>query len=211
MYKFGPVQQKILLLLVGGIALGLETSSIRYYRKLGMLMKDLKEIDARNLRRSMGRLCLQKLVEEVYLPDGSFKLVLTEAGKRQARIQLLFGKSIRFRNPKRWDKKWRIVMFDIPEKEKKFRDILREHLRELRFYKLQHSVFVSPYPCEKPLLELAALYKAGPYVRVVTAERIDNEEKLKDHFFRSKPVKSKKSLKSAKLSKRKNSSKNSVS
>lgn len=184
MYKFGPVQQKLLLLLVGGYILGTETSSIRYYRKLRLLRKEWRKINQQNFTRSVRRLSAQRLVKETVLADGSFRLVLTEEGSRQARIQSLFGRSIHFKNPKKWDKKWRIVLFDVPEKERQFRDVLREHLRELKFYKLQHSVFISPFPCEKQLLELVSLYKAGPCVRIVTADFVDNEEKLKQHFFK---------------------------
>jgi phenylacetic acid degradation operon negative regulatory protein len=187
MYKFGPVQQKLLLLLMGGFVLGMETSSIRYYRKLRLLRREWKKIDQRSFNRSVQRLSAQKLVKEVILPDGSFKLVLMREGVRQARIQYLFGRTIRFKNPKEWDKKWRIVLFDIPEDDRDFRDLLRNHLRELKFYKLQHSVFISPFPCEKQLLELVSLYKAEQYVRIMTASWVDNEEKIKKYFF--KPAK----------------------
>ncbi|HBR71810.1 MAG TPA: PaaX family transcriptional regulator, partial [Candidatus Moranbacteria bacterium] len=44
--------------------------------------------------------------------------------------------------------------FDIPEKDRIFRGILREHLYELKFFRLQNSVFVSPHPFEKMILEL---------------------------------------------------------
>lgn len=185
MYKFGPVQQKLLLLLLGGVILGMETSPARYYKKLRLIRKEWKKINQRNFNRSVKRLSAQKLVKEVSLPDGSFKLVLTKEGSRQARVQFLLGKSIYFKNPKEWDKKWRIILFDIPEKDRQFRDVLRDHLRELKFHKLQHSVFISPFPCEKQLLELMSLYKASPFVRIVTADFVDNEEKIKKHFFKT--------------------------
>jgi len=193
MYKLGPVQKKLILLLLGGFILGMETSSIRYYRKLKLLRKEWKKINQQNFTRSVKRLSSQRLVKEVVSPDGSFKLVLTEEGVRQARIQSLFGKTISFKNPKEWDKKWRIVVFDIPEKDRHFRDVLRLHLRELKFYKLQQSVFVSPYPCEKQLLELISIYKVESFVRIMTADWVDNQEKLQKHFF--KPEKDQKNSK----------------
>ncbi len=192
------MQQKLLILLVGGIALGMETSSIRYYRKLGILIREWKEVDKRSIKRSVRRLCNEKLVREVVQPDGSFKLVLTEEGKRQARIQFLFGNSIKFKNKRQWDGKWRVVMFDIPEKSREFRTILREHLWELKFYRIQQSVFVSPHPCEKQLAELVSLYRADSFVRIMSVDWIDNEQKLKKHFFSSK-----KSTKTQKLHKTK--------
>lgn len=183
MYKFGPVQQKILLTLLGSAMLGFSSSPSQYFRTLRKLRKEWNKINQRNFNRSVQRLSREKLIEEKKLPDGSFKLVLTRDGKKQAKKLNFLGSSISFKKPKNWDGKWRIVLFDIPEKDRIFRDILREHLYALKFYKLQYSVFVSPYPFEKSILELIALYSARPYVRVVTATNIDNEARLKKHFF----------------------------
>jgi len=187
MYKFGTVQRKIMLALLGGVALGLSGSPRQYFRTLRKLQKEWSKINQQNFNRSIRRLSAEKLIEEKKMPDGSFKLILTKQGKRQAKILSLLGSSsINFKKPKKWDRKWRIVLFDIPEKDRVFRDILREHLRELGFFKLQHSVFVSPHPFEKPISELISLYSAEPYVRVVTAAYIDNQNKIKNHFFKKK-------------------------
>lgn len=186
MYKFGPVQKKILLVLIGGATLGFSGSPRQYFRTLSLMRDEWKNINKYSFRRSFQRLSQEKLIEERKMLNGSFKLTLTKEGKRQAKTISLFGSSIRFRKPRCWDGKWRIVLFDIPEKDRTFRDILREHLRALEFFKLQHSVFISPYPFEKPILELVALYEAEPYVRVISAYKIDNEYKIKQHFFGKK-------------------------
>lgn len=184
MYRYGSVQQKILLVLLGGVALGLSSSSRQYFKNLRTIRKDWRNIDQRNFNRSIKRLSKEKLVEERKLADGSIKLVLTAKGKQQAKALDLLGNTIRLRKPKKWDKKWRLVLFDIPEKDRIFRGILREHLYELKFFKLQHSVFVSPYPYEKAILDLVKLYRAEPYVRVAMATGIDNEKKIRNHFFK---------------------------
>lgn len=184
MYKFGPTQKKILLALTGGVALGLSGSSGQYFKTLKVIKKEWKKMDRYNFERSMKRLSEEKLLEEKILSDGSTKLVLTEKGKEEAKRLSLLGNSIKFEKPKKWDKKWRIVIFDIPEKSKNFRNILREHLYELDFLKLQHSVFVSPYPFEEQILELVRIYSAQRYVRVITAQKIDNEAYVKRHFFK---------------------------
>lgn len=184
MYKFGSVQQKILLALLGGVALGLSSSPRQYFKTFRTLQKDWRKINQQNFDRSFERLAEEKLIEEKILPDGSFKFILTKEGKLQAKRLKFLGNSISFKKPKKWDKKWRVVIFDIPEKERLFRAILREHLYALKFFKLQQSVFVSPYPFEKPILELVALYSAEPHVRVITATKIDNEARLKKRFFK---------------------------
>lgn len=164
--------------------MGCSNSPRQYFRSLRKMNREWKKINQHNFNRSIKRLSREKLVEERILSDGSFQLKLTEKGKREAKFQNLIGNSIKFRKPKNWDKKWRIVMFDIPERDRKFREILRQHLYLLNFYKLQQSVFVSPYPFEKEILELMMIYSATPYVRVITAIKIDNEERIKKHFFR---------------------------
>ena len=187
MYRFGPVQRKILLALLGGVALGLSPSPRTYYRTLRQLKWEWQKINQQNFIRSIKRMSAEKLLEEKILADGSFKLVLTPKGRQHAKKLSLLGSSINFKKPKRWDGKWRVVIFDIPEKDRIFRGILRQHLKELKFRRLQNSVFVSPYPFEKPIMELINLYSASSYVRVITAIKIDNEQNLKKHFFK-KPL-----------------------
>lgn len=184
MYKFGKVQRKILLTLLGGVTLGLSGSPRQYFKTFLKIQNDWRKINQQNFNRSICQLSKEKLIEEKKLSNGSYKLILTAEGKRQAKILNLLGSSINFKKPKKWDGKWRIVIFDIPEKDRMFRDILREHLCTLEFYKLQYSVFVSPYPFEKPILELISLYSVEPYVRVITATYIDNQNKIKNHFFK---------------------------
>lgn len=185
MYRVGAVNKKILLTLLGGVVLGLSSNPNQYFRTFRKLRQEWKKIDQQSFGRSFQKLSSEKLIQEQKLPDGSFKLVLTEKGKKVARQLSFLGSSINFKKPKKWDGKWRVVLFDIPEKDRPFRGILRQHLYDLDFKKLQHSVFVSPYPFEKEILELVALYSAEKYVRVITATKIDNESSLKKYFFKS--------------------------
>jgi CRISPR-associated endonuclease Cas2 len=184
MYKIGGTQKKILLALFGGVALGLSQNPAQYYRTLRVIKKNWKKINQSNFNKSVRRLSSNKLVEEKKFADGSIKLILTKEGKKQAKKLSLFGNSIKFKRPKKWDGKWRLVIFDIPEDDRTFRDILRNHLKELNFLKLQQSVFVSPYSYEKAISELTSLYLAEKYVRVITATKIDNESVLKNYFFK---------------------------
>lgn len=164
--------------------MGLSGSPRQYYRNLRMIRKEWSKIDQRHFNRTMRGLAREKLIEENHLPDGSCKLTLTKKGQWQAKRLSLLGSTIKFKAPKKWDGKWRIVLFDIPEKDRAFRDILRAHLKELKFRKMQQSVFVSPHPFEQPILELIEIYEARVHVRVVTAQKIDNEETLKKIFFK---------------------------
>ena len=50
---------------------------------------------------------------------------------------------------KRWDGKWRVVAYDIPEQYKKLRDQVRYILKRAGFIKLHHSIWVFPHDCNE--------------------------------------------------------------
>jgi len=102
---------------------------------------------------------------------------LTERGKKMAgRFQI---DSLKINKPKKWDKKWRIVIFDIIQLKKLQRNIFREKLRELGFAPLQKSVWVTPYPCKDEIELLREFFGLGQReVRLITAEDIENVDFL---------------------------------
>ena len=91
-------------------------------------------------------------------------------------------KHLEIARPKKWDKKWRIVLFDIPEEQRMWRNILRAQLKRLQFRELQKSVFVHPFDCMKEIKQLSDYYQGGKYIRFIEATHIDNEAELKKQF-----------------------------
>ena len=86
-------------------------------------------------------------------------------------------------NPqKNWDKKWRLVIFDVPVNKSFNRRVFTDKLKEMGFVLLQKSVWCCPYPCEDEIDFLKELYEIGPYVRIVTAEQIDIAYDLQKKF-----------------------------
>ena len=69
---------------------------------------------------------------------------LTEEG----RLHALGGRDPAREWNRRWDGRWRMVLFDIGEERSAQRDKLRRYLRARGFGYLQHSVWVSPHPLE---------------------------------------------------------------
>ncbi len=80
------------------------------------------------------------------------------------------------RYPK-WDKKWRLIIFDIPRELNTKRDSLRQGLKYMGFFMLQRSVFVLPYPCEEEISDLCDKFEVSDYVDIITAESIGSREK----------------------------------
>lgn len=105
-------------------------------------------------------------------------IALTDKGKKRA------GKyqvdDLEIRPPKKWDKKWRVVIFDIPNLKKTERDAFRSKLKELGFYSLQKSVWVHPFDCKKEIELLREFLGTSPHqIRLLVAEKIENEQQLK--------------------------------
>ena len=76
---------------------------------------------------------------------------------------------------KRWDHKWRIIIFDIPERRRNARKIFRDKLKEWDCTKLQQSVFVTPHVCNKEIDELIDILVFRPYVHVITVPTLGDQ------------------------------------
>ncbi len=84
--------------------------------------------------------------------------------------------------PKRWDGKWRMVIFDIPERRKGARAVLRDALRRIGFLKLQNSAWVYPYDCEELVALLKTDYRLGKEVLYIVADKLERDRTLCEHF-----------------------------
>jgi DNA-binding transcriptional regulator PaaX len=176
----GEIQRKIILLLQSGVALSLSNSPKRSLRIIKEAANEWKKIEDQKLKRSIRALYRSKMIREETDENGRIKIILTEKGKIKALSYQIF--EIEIKNPVAWDRKWRMVIFDIPEVQKRKREIFRMHLRNLHFFELQKSVFVHPFDCQKEIEYIIEYYQLRKYVRFIIAESIDNELHLKDHF-----------------------------
>jgi DNA-binding transcriptional regulator PaaX len=112
---------------------------------------------------------------------GKRYLSITEKGKKelafeQARVAL------ETRKKKRWDGKWRMVVFDIPERRRRTRFRLRAVMQEVGFVRLQDSVWVYPYDCEDFIALLKAELKIGKDVLYAIADTIEYDRAIRSHF-----------------------------
>lgn len=84
---------------------------------------------------------------------------------------------------KRWDGKWRLVIFDIPERIRDRRNFLRCELEMLGFHQLQKSVWVTPHSLPQGFDAIAAELGLNKHFRVVIAEAIQGDHDLREFFF----------------------------
>lgn len=176
----GVIQKKVLLLLFGGYALGCSALPSQQFRIIKAVGEIWKDIDKQALRRAIKSLYESKLIGVKEYKDGSITIILSLEGKKKALTYQM--DKMQINKPKKWDKRWRVVLFDIPEKLRKTRDIFRCHLNYLGFYEFQKSVFMHPYDCKNEIDYLIEFYNLRRFVRFVLAESIDNELHLKKYF-----------------------------
>ena len=152
----------------------------QYFKTLKAIGKGWNEINRQALKNAIANLYKSKLLEERKNKDGSLTITLTENGKRKALTYQI--NEMEIKKAQKWDKKWRIALFDIPEKKKKIREALRHHLKNLNFFEYQKSVFVHPYDCENEIEYIIEFYNIRKHVRFIVADSLDNELHLMHHF-----------------------------
>jgi DNA-binding transcriptional regulator PaaX len=134
----------------------------------------------RRVSQKYSELIKQGIFRRVKGQNG-FHIELTEKGMKIAE-ELAEREEVRPKNQKKWDQKWRIIMFDVWERRREVRDELRETLREIGFVKVQNSAWAYPYPCEKLLVFLRTHLKLGHGILCIVADEIEHDEKLRKHF-----------------------------
>ncbi len=118
----------------------------------------------------------------VYVEDKKGQKFVRLTKKGEKLVKKLEIDDVRIKKPKQWDKKWRVVIFDIKEHRKNARNNLRKHLQILGFVKLQNSVWVIPYECDEVIALLKAFHHIGKDVLYMVVDKIENDRWLRQEF-----------------------------
>lgn len=185
--RYGEITKDVLFLLAGAGLFAVAMTSPYFFANMAKWIikekkndKRYKNINIEKLSRSLSGLNKNKIIiiKEV---DGKFVVNLTEKGRKI--VKEIQFENMKIEKPNRWDKKWRIIIFDIPEAGHRVaRDVLRNKLQKLGFYLIQKSVWVYPYPCEKEIQLMCEIFGINSYVNIVTAEKIYNDDAMRKYF-----------------------------
>lgn len=124
----------------------------------------------RPLKKSALALALKRLRENglvELIDDKELTIRLTDTGRDKAlwtRMKLV---------DEPWDGKWRMVIWDIPEKRRVTRDLLRYKLKWLGFKQLQKSVWVTKKNCTQALRDFIKQIGIKDWVMVIESDNID--------------------------------------
>ncbi|MBI5912967.1 hypothetical protein HY839_00830 [Candidatus Azambacteria bacterium] len=165
--------------LAGGVA-ALSVANPLLPRQLLREYMRAKKFEKNKFMQDLKRLQKRELIDIHEAADGTIRLRLKAGGKEAVLKYNL--ETMTLARPKRWDGTWRLVMFDIPSHKNTARDALRRKLKELDFYQLQKSVFLSPFPCEKEIDALGVFWGVRDHIILMYVSRFEGEEKLKRVF-----------------------------
>lgn len=113
--------------------------------------------------------------------DGRRFARITLGGQRALALQQHKAK-LQARSKKRWDRRYRVVIFDIPVGKKHIRDHLRDAMRESGFLQIQQSVWLYPHECEDLIALIKADLHIGKDVVYMIVEQIENDTWIRRHF-----------------------------
>ncbi len=129
-------------------------------------------------KSALGRLVAKGLV--VFVEENGKRYAhITEKGERVIQMET---EKVKIAKKRKWDCRWRVVIFDIPERRKSVRASLRRFMNEYGFVRLQDSVWIYPYDCEDLIALAKANFRVGADVLYMIVERLERDKHLREHF-----------------------------
>lgn len=142
--------------------------------------KKLQKLKEEQWKNSFKYLKGNGLIEVRYVGK-QIHISLTEEGKKIAKKCKI--DELEIKKPKKWDNKWRILIFDINERERIKREALRGKIKELGLFKLQKSIWIHPYDFSFEVEELKKFFRFREgELMLITAEKVENEHFLRNRF-----------------------------
>lgn len=178
--RFIPATKEILHILAAAGTIGFAFISPRGANAISELLVGDRPYSRWGTKKIIAQLEKQKYVSIKENSDGNTTVYITKKGLRRALSYNL--DSMHISKPKQWDGKWRVVIFDVPERHHRLRDAFRHRLRQLNLYLLQESVYVFPYPCFDEVEFLRELFDVSFSVRYLLVEKIEEDAALRRYY-----------------------------
>lgn len=174
------VAKDILAMLIIGGLITIAATSPFFIQNLLRGFKKLKKYQNKKVYDAFYKLKQQGFIN-FYKKNNQIYISLTEKGKQKAGWMQI--DDLKIKKPKKWDGKWRILLFDIAEKKRTHREALRGKLIELGFRLFQKSAWIIPYECRDEVGLLKSFFGlSGKEIKLIVAQNIDGEEEFKEMF-----------------------------
>lgn len=166
----------------GGALVTMSPLGAVYFMIHGSIILALKDMD---YKREMKKLEKKGYTALTKTPEGFVVKLLKKSTKR---LQTILIEDVVLPISHKWDGKWRLYFFDIPEKHRAARDYLRRKLKDLGMFNVQRSVFVYPYDCRQELDLISDYYQVSEYGSYAEISYSDIDGELR-RFFKLNRVK----------------------
>jgi len=140
--------------------------SLSTMQEIFILLEDEKEVPffrltrwGRPARGALSKLKALGLAEKVRKNNDTYYKI---ANKGESYVDEVLSA---LKNQGAWDGKWRLVIFDIPEKKRSVRDKLRRALNALGMGILQSSVWISPQDIKQEISQLEQSLKLQSQIK----------------------------------------------
>jgi phenylacetic acid degradation operon negative regulatory protein len=177
-YKKGELAEAILLLSVGLVVV----ATVCVAPGLAIIFKELNAKNAKDRYRI--KRALQKMESQGIfirqIKNGKEVLVVSEKGKNKAWSTL--PEDLQIPKQKKWDGKWRLVTFDIPERKSRVRKEVSYKIKAIGMEAIQDSVFVSPFPCKSEVDRIAEHFDVKEFFIYLEAGLIESNQDLLKKF-----------------------------
>lgn len=150
-------------LLMPGLPKILNPSYKKHQERWGHFNKRILWANLRRLQKS-------GVIEESD-QDGEIFFKLTEKGKLKLFKYRLEDLEL---NQKKWDRKWRLVAYDIPKGKKNQAEAFRTLLKKMSW--------LTPYSCSNEIEFLKGLYNLTDHVTILIISKIEGESEYRRYF-----------------------------
>lgn len=166
-------------LFIGG-AVTLAATSPYFIQNLLSADKRFKKYQKRAISTTFDRLRRNGAIS-IKSSNHQIYISLTPEGKKKAGIFQINDFKIKI--PRQWDKKWRLLTFDIAHKRRILREALRGKLKQLGFRQFQKSIWIHPFDCRVEIRLIKGFFGlTNKEVQLVVAEDIGSEEEWRRIF-----------------------------
>ena len=174
----GPVAEVILGVIAVTGVISIAVCAPNALQLLKPFFKKKKYSPRASVARNIESLISSGLVKRTYSKDGEHRLELTRRGKWEAGIR----SALPGQKKKKWDGKWRVVIFDVPNTKTNMRIELTRGMRMYGFELLQKSVWIYPYDCNDFVKILREHLDLKENVTHLTTNSFEGDEKYRKKF-----------------------------
>lgn len=165
------------------IITGGSSGSLRFWSQLFERLFKNKDIDKRAVKDAFYYLKKKNLIigEIIGEANDQLHIRLTAEGRKEAAKYRI--NDLKINCSKQWDKKWRVIIFNLSEKEKSKKQAFLKKIKELGLHALQKNVWIIPFPCGKEIKALREFFDLDVKdLRIIETKDLEEDKILKNIF-----------------------------